>query len=97
MGAHFPEPEETQKRHVRNQWQGYQSTTKPAKCRQNDDGDNAMSTDGPPVIADAKDQDVFMCTFDLKDEMQAKILDRMKDKIYSDQTGKFPVRSSRSY
>ena len=29
--------------------------------------------------------------------MQSKIYDQMKEKIYTDQTGKFPVRSSRSH
>ena len=38
-----------------------------------------------------------MCTFDLKNEMESKIYDQLKEKIYSDQTGKFPVRSSRRY
>ena len=38
-----------------------------------------------------------MCTFDLKDEMQAKIYKRMKDRIYSNQMGKFPVWSSRGH
>ena len=38
-----------------------------------------------------------MCTFDLKNEMESKIYDQLKEKIYSDQTGKFLVRSSRSY
>ena len=38
-----------------------------------------------------------MCVFDLQNEMQSKIYDEMKEKIYTDQTGKFPVRSSRSH
>ena len=33
----------------------------------------------------------------MKNEIESKIYDQMKEKIYSDQTGKFPVRSSRSH
>ena len=95
--AHFPESEETQKGYLKNQRQGYRSTTRPAKRRPRIDVANVDTPVCPPVVADAKHQDMFMCTIDLKDEIQAKIYKRMKDRIYTDQTGKFPVQSSRGH
>ena len=97
MRAHFPESEETQKGHMQNERQGLRSTRKLAKRKNDVDGDNASSTECLPIINNLKHQDVFMCTFDLKNEMQSKIYDQMKEKIYSDQRGKCPVRSSRSH
>ena len=38
-----------------------------------------------------------MCTFDLKNKMEEKIYERMRERIYSNQTGKFPIRSSRGH
>ena len=51
----------------------------------------------PPIVADSKHQDVFMCTFDLKNEMEEKIYEKMRERIYTDQTGKFLVWSSRGH
>ena len=92
--AHFPESEETQKGHLQNQRQGYRSTTRPAKRKRKVDDANVDTPVCPPVVADSKPQDVFMCTFDLKNEMQEKIYERMRERIYTDLTGKFPVWSS---
>ena len=52
--------------------------------------------DSPPRQT-TNHQDVFTCVFDLQDEMQYTIYDEMEAKIYTDQTGKFPVRSSRGH
>ena len=82
--AHFPESEETQKGHMRNERQGLRSTRKRAKRRNDVDSDNANRTECPSNIHHAKHQDVFMCTFNLKNEMESKIYDQLKEKIYSD-------------
>ena len=83
--AHFPESEETRKGHTRNTRQGFRSTKKRVKP--------VEEVESPPKQA-KKHQDVFMCVFDLQDEMQSKIYDEMEAKIYTDQTGQFPVPSS---
>ena len=85
------------KGHMRNELEGLLLTRKLAKRRNDIDGNNANSTECPPNIHNAKHQDVFSCTFDLKNEMESRIYDQMKEKIYSDQTDKFPVRSSKSH
>ena len=70
---HFPESEETLKGHSQNVRQGYRSTTKPAKRRQKVGTANVDEPVCPPIVADSKHQDVVMCTFDLKNEMEEKI------------------------
>ena len=80
MCAHFPESEEMQKGHMRNERQGLRSTRKLAKPRNEVDGANASGTECPPVKNNAKQQDVFMCVFDLQNEMQSKIYDEMQEK-----------------
>ena len=82
---------------MRNELEGLLLTRKIAKRRNDMNVNNANYMECPPNIHNAKHQDVFMCTFNLKNEMESKIYDQMKEKIYSDQTGKFPVQSSRSH
>ena len=47
----------------------------------------------PPPL-NAKHQDVYTCMFDLLNETKAKIYKKIKDKMYTNQTGKLPSRSS---
>ena len=82
---------------MRNERKGLRSTRKLAKRRNDVDGNNASSTEGPLSQNNAKHEDVFMCVFDLQNEMQSEIYDEMQSKIYTNQTGKFPVRSSRGH
>ena len=51
----------------------------------------------PPSQNNAKHEDVFMCVFDLQNEMQSKIYDEMQSKIYTDQIDKFPVQSGKGH
>ena len=78
---------------MRNTRQGRDSTKKCARARANVDKANANRTESPPFI-DTKQQDVYTCVFDMQNEMQAEIYEKIKDRMYTDQTGKFPVRSS---
>ena len=82
---------------MRNMRQGVRSTKKRVEPSKDVDGDNASGTEGPPSQNNAKHEDVFMCVFDLQNEMQSKISDEMQSKIYTNQTGKFLVRSSRGH
>ena len=85
--AHFPESEETQKGHMQNTRQGLRSTKKRVQP--------VEEADSSP--RDTKKEDVFTCVFDLQDEMQSTIYDKTEEKIYTDQTGKFPVGSNRGH
>ena len=60
------------------------------------DDDNVSGADGPPR-QNTKHQDLFMSVFDIQDEMQSKIYNPMEAKIYTNQTGRFPVRSIRGH
>ena len=51
----------------------------------------------PPPPLDTKQQDIYACVFNLEDEMEAEISKKMKERMYTDQTGKFPVRSTRGH
>ena len=96
MQAHFSESEETQKGHMCNMRQGVRSTKKRVRARKNINKSTKEVTDFPPSL-NAKHQDVFTCVFDLQDEMQAEIYDKMQDRVYTNQTGKFLVQSSKGY
>ena len=73
VSKHFLESEETQKGHMRNQWQGVQST----KSHQ------ATQTNDYKRKVKEKKKGIFIAVHD------------PKSKMYTDQTGKLPVRSSR--
>ena len=82
---HFPESEETQKGHMRTQPQGLRST----KIRMVPEAlEPDLGEENVPVTRlTKKENDVFVRIYELQDEMRKK--------IYTDQTGCFPTRSSR--
>ena len=88
MRAHFLESEETPKSHMRKICQGLESRKKHVG--------HVEGVNSPPRQT-KKHQDVFVCVFDLQEQMQSKIYDEMEAKIYTDQTGKFPILSSRGH
>ena len=76
--------------------QGRDSTRKRARTRANADRVNAKKTI-PPLPLDTKQQDVYSCVFNLEDEMESEISEKMKDRMYTNHTGKFSVRSTRGH
>ena len=84
---HFPESEETQKGHMRKEPSGIRSTKK----RFNPKRTNEVieESDDPKQQNEKykKNKDIFVRVIDLQDEFQQR--------IYLDQTGKFPTTSSK--
>ena len=83
---HFPESEETHKGHGRKTRSGLRSTKTTSTTDDNDDDDIAR-TDFPRPAS--KQKSIFITVYDLEDEAQLK--------MYTDQTGKFPKKSSRGH
>ena len=79
VNKHFPESEETQKGHMRKQKKGIRST----KIRV--DAETREPVQGSPPRE--KKKDVMVKIYDLQEDFA--------DLIYTDQTGRFPTRSSR--
>jgi len=76
---HYPESEETVKGHMRKQKAGIRSTKKQLIIPEEEDGKT--------IRPKKKHRDVMIKVFDTNDELAMK--------IYTDQTGRFPTRSSR--
>ena len=84
MNKHFPESEETEKGHMRNQRQGVRPTrsrqaiksSKYKNCTLKTDKKSALENPIEPV---EKKQYIFIAVYETKDTM------------YTNQTGKFPV------
>jgi hypothetical protein len=86
VNKHFPESEETLKGHGRKTRSGLQSTKIPAQM-DNNNKDNTKATHFPcPLI---KQKEAIIRTFDLSNETERL--------MYTDQTGQFPTKSSRSH
>ncbi len=81
---HFPESKETSKGHGRKTRSGLQSTK--TSATRDSDNDETNETTHPPC-PHSKQKEAIMQTFDLNDK--AKCL------MYTDQTGRFPKKSSR--
>ena len=90
MQTHFPESEEMLKGHGRKIISGLRSTKKASPTVEDDtpsrveDVDVEESNSNRPTT---KQKEIFVGTCDLQDEMQRKMC--------TDQTGKFPQKSSR--
>ena len=82
VNKYFPESEETQKGHMRNIHENTQSNTRAAKRKSNHNSSEAHES---PKISETTEEinDIFIKVYDHTHTM------------YTDQTGKFPVRSSR--
>ena len=77
---HYPESEETPKGHMKKQKSGIRSTKKQLI-------DPREGEEGSSIRPRQKQRDVMIKVFDTNDELAMK--------IYTDQTGRFPTRSSR--
>jgi len=84
---YYPESEETIKGHASKNKSGLRSTKKPATRTTN----VITQTDTPsreePAETIMKTKEIFVTTYDIQDDFQKK--------MYTDQTGRFPTKSSR--
>ena len=88
---HFPESEETMKGHGRKTRSGLQSTKKSRwadSTEDDDDNEDVIRIDPPPRPA-TRTREIFYAIYDLEDDAQLK--------MYTDQTGRFPKKSSRGH
>jgi hypothetical protein len=84
---HYPESEETIKGHRRKTRSGLRSTKTTAASNNNNDHNYTKATHLPwPVI---RQKEAIIKVYDLSDKAQCL--------MYTDQTGKFPKKSSRGY
>ena len=88
---HFPESEETMKGHGRKTRSGLRSTKQTTRNEidsvdDDNDYDNSVRENPPPRLT-ARAREIYCTVYDLDDEAQQK--------IYTDQTGRFPKKSSR--
>ena len=83
---HFPESEETHKGHGRKTRSGLRSTKTTSATDDNDNYD-IVRTDLPRPTS--KQKSIFATVYDLEDEAHLK--------MYTDQTGRFPKKSSRGH
>jgi len=86
---HFPESEETAKGHGRKTRSGLRLTKKTGSADSTDDNDNDEDTVciNPPPRSTTRTRKIFYVVNNLEDEAQLK--------MYTDQTGRFPKKSSR--
>ena len=86
VSKHFPESEETHKGHGRKTRSGLRSTRRTA-VEEDEQDEETIRHDSPrPTI---KQKSIYITVYDLEDEAQLK--------MYTDQTGKLPKKSSRGY
>ena len=91
----YPESEETLKGHARKFKSGLRSTKKTAEHQGQDPEEDSVTNQNvatPTKESKAptkKKKDIFATTYDLQDDFQQK--------MYTDQTGRFPTKSSRGY
>ena len=83
---HFPESEETTKGHGRKTRSGLRSTKKTGSTDDDDDNGDTVCINPPPRPA-TQTLEIFYAIYNLEDKAQLK--------MYTDQTGRFPKKSSR--
>ena len=85
VNKHFPESEKTLKGHGRKTRSGLQSTKTSSQIDDDDKITNATEFTHSPT----KQKEAIICTFDLSDEAERR--------MYTNQTGRFPKKSSQGH
>ena len=91
---YYPESAETLKGHARKFKSGFKSTKKTAEPQgQDPEEESVTNLKATPTeelkVPTKKKKEIFLTTYGLQDDFQQK--------MYTDQTGRFPTKSSRGY